>query len=117
MPVKRSKHASKTFKGQPHHVKEFLEQYEELIEWNNITDDRSKCKNLQRYCSREVHELLETLIKDDTTWVELTKKFEELFHSDQNKKRYKKSDLKHFIEDRRERRIASLSQAQLYYRK
>ena len=60
-----------------------MEQYKELIEWNNITNDRSKCKYLQRYCSREVRELLETLIKDDTAWVQLKKKFEELFDSHQ----------------------------------
>ncbi|KAH9885622.1 hypothetical protein C8Q73DRAFT_639746, partial [Cubamyces lactineus] len=117
MPVKGSKHAPKTFKGQPHHVKEFLEQYEELIEWNNITDDQSKCKYLQRYCNREVRELLETLIESNTTWQNLKKKFEELFDSDQNEKRYKKSDLKRFVEEHRERRITSLAQARSYYRK
>ncbi|KAH9902525.1 hypothetical protein C8Q73DRAFT_634570, partial [Cubamyces lactineus] len=105
------------FKGQPHHVKEFLEQYEELIKWNNITDNQSKCKYLQWYCNCEVRELLGTLIELNTTWTNLKKKFEELFDSDQNEKQYKKSDLKRFVKEHRERWITLLAQARSYYRK
>ncbi|KAI0326315.1 hypothetical protein GY45DRAFT_1259218 [Cubamyces sp. BRFM 1775] len=117
MPVKGSKHAPKKFKGQPHYAKEFLDQYQELFEWDQVTSDKDKCKYIRRYCNREVREILDTLIEEKTTWDDLKKQLEELFDSDRNEKCYKKSDLKHFIEDHWEWRITSPAQARTCYRK
>lgn len=78
MPPRDSKHAPKTFKGKPFEVKDFLAEYEELLQWNNVSDNKDKCTLIRRYCKCTVCEILDTIITDDIVGADLKKKMRSL---------------------------------------
>lgn len=117
MPPRDSKHAPKTFKGKPFEVKDFLAEYEELLQQNNVSDNKDKCTLIRRYCKHTVCEILDTIITDDIVWADLKKKIEEIFDSDRNEKRYCHKDLNEFIREHKHKSINFLAQARGYYRK
>ena len=114
MPLRGSKKAPRTFTGKPHQVKEFLEDYEDILTQNNVREDKDKCKCIRKYCSRDVREILETL--SDNNWRDLKKAIEMLFDADRHEKRYRTKDLKSFIKKSKTRPINSLAQYRHYFR-
>lgn len=97
MPIRGLKSAPRTFKGQSSYIKEFLEEYEALLGYNNVTDDSEKCKTLRRYCSSSVREVLETLPHFTApNWDQLKEQLQKLYDSDRNDRRFKKQDLKEY---------------------
>lgn len=113
MPLRGSKKAPRTFTGKPHQVKEFLEDYEDILTQNNVREDKDKCKCIRKYCSRDVREILETL--SDNNWRDLKKAIEMLFDADRHEKRYRTKDLKSFIKKSKTRPINSLAQYRHYF--
>lgn len=117
MPLKGSKHAPKTFRGQWYYVKEFLEDYEALLSANNVKEDKDKVKLILCYCSYPVVEVIETLdpfIKPD--WEGLKKELLSIYDSDQLDQRYKKKHLQKVYRKSRNGKMSSLSQVKLYFR-
>ncbi|TFY69703.1 hypothetical protein EVJ58_g263 [Rhodofomes roseus] len=60
MPLRGSKYAPKTFKGQYWYVEEFIDDFEALLQVNNVSSDKDKVKLILRYCGQEVREVIET---------------------------------------------------------
>ena len=116
MPPRGSRHAPKTFKGSPTYAKEFLVEYEALCADNNVTANDEKCSLLKRYCNSKVREILETIYEANMTWATFKAKFEKLFDSDKNERRYNKKDLKAFLRKSRHKSLNSMTKVLKYYR-
>lgn len=117
MPLKGSKHAPKTFKGQYYYVKEFIEDYEALLTTNNVTLDKDKVKLILRYCSYPVVEVIETLPHYTTpNWEDLKKELLSIYDSDQLDQRYKRKHLQKIYRKNRQEKMNSLSHVKAYYR-
>ena len=117
MPLKGSKHAPKTFKGQYYYVKEFIEDYEALLTTNNVTLDNDKVKLILRYCSYPVVEVIETLPHYTTpNWEDLKKELLSIYDSDQLDQRYKRKHLQKIYRKNRQEKMNSLSHVKAYYR-
>ncbi|EPS92916.1 hypothetical protein FOMPIDRAFT_1033873 [Fomitopsis schrenkii] len=117
MPLKGSKHAPKTFKGQFYYVKEFIEDYEALITANNVKEEKDKVKLILRYCSYPVVEVIETLNHYTTpNWGELKKELLSIYDSEQLDQRYTKKHLQKIYRKSRQGKMTSLSHVKAYYR-
>ncbi|KAI0080207.1 hypothetical protein K474DRAFT_1590457, partial [Panus rudis PR-1116 ss-1] len=116
MPVRGSRKAPKTFKGQSSYVTEFLAEYEDLLSHYNVTNDGDKCKTLLRYCSRVVKEVVETLdsfISSD--WDGLKTDLVTIYDKEKQDLKYKKRDLKVFTKNSRHSSISSLSKVRAFF--
>ena len=117
MPLKGSKHAPKTFKGQWYYIKEFIEDYEALLAANNVAEAKDKVKLILCYCSYPVVEVIETLTHFIVpNWEELKKELLSVYDSDQLDQRYKRKHLQKIYRKYRHGKMSSLSHVKLYYR-
>ncbi|KAL6309072.1 hypothetical protein BKA93DRAFT_715465, partial [Sparassis latifolia] len=116
MPVRGGKQAPRTFKDQSSQVKDFLEDYDALLSFNQVTDNGLKCKTIGRYCSRAVREVIETLSDYKTpNWDNLKAEILKIYDSERNERWFKRTDLKDFCRTARHSSIHSLSTVRSYY--
>lgn len=85
MPIPRSKEAPR-FKGDPKKLVDFLEDFETCALTAKLDSD-GKCKQVVRYVSEEVRDLIETLDSfDNKDWKALKSELLKLYGSPDKKK-------------------------------
>lgn len=96
MPLPRSK-AAPRWKGKPKELLAFLDEFEACADASKL-DSPQKCKQLIRYVSQDVKDLIEAL--DDykkPNWGDLKAELLKLYGSPDKRKQYKPKDLRQIV--------------------
>ena len=117
LPLLGGKQAPSKFSGDYDEVERFLENYEQLLAYHQITTDQDKCRAITRYVSRKVREVIEALDSYRTpNWATLKSDLEKLYDADRYKTRYKKKDLVAYVHKTRKRKMNDLRRWRKYNR-
>jgi len=115
LPVRKSKSAPDTFKGDYRDIGIFWDHFEVLCDEKNVLRDEHKCNGLVRYCSRGVRETLEGLKAfTDKDYNELKREFIDLYDKDREKKRYRLKDLQALVKKWKKKKITNLETFKRY---
>lgn len=117
LPLPGGKQAPPKFTGDASQVEDFLDAYERLLTYYNITSPRDRCRSVLRYVSRRVREVIEALDTYQTSdWTGLKADIEELYDAELYKTRYKKKDLVAYVNRTRKRKMNTLAKWRKYSR-
>jgi hypothetical protein len=102
LPVPGSRNAPTKFKGGYRKVRKFIDHYEKLLKYCNVTLDEEKCQSILMYCSRSVSHFIEALDSyDKNDWSALKKDLLKYYDADLDKIRWSERDLVPFVNNRR----------------
>ena len=117
MPKQRSKDASTKFTGKSSDVKYFIEEYCDLCELYNVTNDRDKCKHIIEYLSSRVRTFIRGLKSyQDGNWRNLEADFLLHYDADLEESRYNVRDLDKFVKQWKKQPIKTLTKWRKYER-
>ena len=118
MPIRGTKNAPDTFKGDYRHVESFIDHYNRLLDHYHVTSERDKCHGLLEYCSQGVKDYIQTspyFMAPD--WSELQKDILNVYDAERMNNRVKPKDFYKFVEQSSLGQITNLTQWKKYHRK
>jgi hypothetical protein len=118
MPVRGTKHAPPTFKGEYRRVSRFIDHYTHLLQYYQVTSDYDKCKGILEYCSQDVEDFI-VACPDfiNPKWEALKNEILKYYDAERMETRIQLSDFVRFLQDQSRTTITNLSQWKKYNRK
>ena len=116
MPVRKTKNAPRTFRGDSHSVEHFIDHLEQLFSQHKVTDSQEKCKHLIKYCSHEVEGFIKSLQSyRSNNWSLLKADLLKYYDADKAKSWYRPANLSEYLKRCRYKNINSLTQWKRYF--
>jgi hypothetical protein len=117
MPVRGTKHAPPTFKGEYRRVSRFIDHYTHLLQYYQVTSDYDKCKGILEYCSQDVEDFI-VACPDfiNPKWEALKNEILKYYDAERMETRIQLSDFVRFLQDQSRTTITNLSQWKKYNR-
>ncbi|KAI0026378.1 hypothetical protein K488DRAFT_66868, partial [Vararia minispora EC-137] len=98
MPVPNGKGAPEKFTGKASLVEQFLWHFESLCKGFGVKNEQDKCRQILRYCSGGVREVIEgTEAYNDGDWSALKRTIRKLYNAEYRRTRFTLADLKAHI--------------------
>ena len=117
MPLRGSKNAPETFKGNYKHVETFIDHYNRLLNYYHVTSEADKCHGILEYCSLNVKDYIQTNPHFlAPNWSQLQKDILNVYDAERMKSRIKPKDFYTFIQNSSQGQITNLSQWKKYHR-
>ncbi|KAJ7746658.1 hypothetical protein B0H16DRAFT_1889061 [Mycena metata] len=116
MPMRNSRDAPKTFKGQHSEVEYFIQHYDKLLMKFHVTDPYDQCECILGYCSTDVQSFIRASVhyqKND--WRRLRREILKCYDAERAVTRFRPSDITTFTIKTKNRPIVNLSQWKKYY--
>ena len=118
MPIRGQKNAPPTFKGEFWKVARFLEHYNHLLEYHQVSTDKDRCHGIIEYCSRDVSDFIKSRPNYiNPNWQGLHQDILKYYDADRMDSRIQVSDLISFLHQQLKKPITTLSQWRAYSRK
>ncbi len=117
MPIRGSKLAPKTFKGNYHKVTGFIRHYIRLLDQHQVILEADKCQGILEYCSQKVKDFIKASIYYQVpNWQQLQNEILKYYDADREESRYRVADLTAFVQQSSLQIISDLAQWKRYYR-
>ncbi|KAK7008261.1 hypothetical protein R3P38DRAFT_3211162 [Favolaschia claudopus] len=115
LPLRGSKEAPKTFKGNHEDVEYFIHHYDKLIIKYNVTDPADQCECILEYCSTNVRAFIHASEHYQTdNWRRLRRELLKYYDAERASTQYKPSDITNYTLKTQHRTISNLSQWKRY---
>ena len=117
MPIRGSKLAPKTFKGNYHKVTGFIRHYTRLLDQHRVVLEAEKCQGILEYCSQKVKDFVKSSIHYQAgDWQQLQAEILKYYDAEREESRYRVADLTAFVQQSSHEIISDLAQWKKYYR-
>lgn len=117
MPIRGSKQAPSTFRGDYQEVGPFINHYNRLLDYYHVTSETDKCQGILEYCSQKVKDFIQICpyyITPD--WKKLEKEILDTYDDERMKTRVRPKDLLKYVKQIGHGRIVNLTQWKKYHR-
>ena len=117
MPIRGSKLAPKTFKGDYHKISDFIRHYNRLLDQHQVITEADKCQGILEYCVQKVKDFVRSSTHFQTpNWTRLQAEILKYYDADREESRYRVADLNAFVQRSSLQSINELADWKKYYR-
>jgi hypothetical protein len=117
MPIRGSKNAPTTFRGDFNRVETFVEHYNRLLDYYHVTTEADKCRGILDYCSQEVKDYIQINPHYLTpNWSKLQDEILSAYDAERMNNRVRPKDFFKFVQQYGKGQITNLSQWKKYHR-
>ena len=117
MPIRGSKLAPKTFKGNYHKISDFIRHYNRLLDQHQVITETDKCQGILEYCVQKVKDFVRSSTHFQTpNWTRLQAEILKYYDADREESRYRVADLNAFVQRSSLQSINELADWKKYYR-
>jgi hypothetical protein len=111
MPIRGSKNAPTTFRGDFNQVETFVEHYNRLLDYYHVTTEADKCRGILDYCSQEVKDYVQINPHYLTpNWSKLQDEILSAYDAERMNNRVRPKDFFKFVQQYGKGQITNLSQ-------